>query len=87
MSSSNTLSSWFLDSVNSWFDNMNSQDIKASLFRASTEKLESLKNMFQLMKSIHFTGRDSWTPIQSGILLSTTTVLDLFDHLVGTGNY
>ena len=39
------------------------------------------------MKSIHFTGRDSWKPIQSGILLSTSTVLDLFDDLVGTGNY
>jgi len=33
MSSSKTPSSWFLDSMNSWFDSMNSQCIKASLFR------------------------------------------------------
>jgi len=78
---------WFLDSVNRWFDSMNSRCIKASLFRSSSEKLDSLKHMVQLMKSVHFTGRDSWKPIQSGILLSTTTVLDLYNELVETGNY
>ena len=38
---------------------MNSRCINASLFRSSSEKLDSLQHMVQLMKSVHFTGSDS----------------------------
>ena len=41
-----------------------------------------LKNRF-----IFYLGRDGWKPIQVGIQLSTSTVLNLFDDLVVNGNY
>ena len=78
---------WFLQSVNDWFDAMNARFPLASLFKSSTSKIEMLQMFRELFLHLHFGGRDSWKPIQTGVRLSISTVLDLFNDLVANGNY
>ena len=78
---------WFIDCVNKWFDAMNARTIKASLFPTSQGKVNALHLLLDVIRNVRFTGRDSWKPIQTGIQLSTVTVLDLFNDLVCQGNY
>ena len=82
-----TTTAWFLDLVNRWFDVMNARLIKASLFRTSTQKLASLREMLDVIRAVKFSGKACWKPIQSGIQLSTQTVLDLYCDLVSNGSY
>lgn len=72
-----TTTAWFLDLDNKWFDVMNARVIKASLFRTSNQKLPSLQEMLYVIHEVKFSGKACWKPIQSGIQLSTKTVLDL----------
>ena len=78
---------WFLDLANRWFDAMNARLIKASLFTTSQQKLGALHDFVEVICNVKFTGRDSWKPVQSGIQLSTASVLDLYNDLVCTGRY
>jgi len=82
-----TTTAWFLDLVNKWFDAMNARLIKASLFRTSSQKLASLHEMLDVIREVKFSGKACWKPIQSGIQLSTKTVLDLYSDLVTNGCY
>jgi len=81
-----TTTAWFLDLVNRWYDVMNARLIKASLFRTSTQKLASLREMLDVIRAVKFSGKACWKPIQSGIQLSTQTVLDLYCYLVTNGS-
>jgi len=78
---------WFLDFFNKWFDVMNARTITASLFLTSERKLNSLHLLLDVIRSVRFTLRDLWKPIQTGIQLSTSTVLDLYNDLVCQGGY
>lgn len=78
---------WFLQTVNDWFDTMNARFPLASIFKSSTAKVEILQKIRDLFFNLHFSGHDSWKPIQSGVRLSTSTVLDLFGDLVLNGSY
>ena len=78
---------WFCDAVNSWFDAMNARMIKAALFKTSAGKLEALNQLLTVIRDVKFTGREGWKPIQMGIQLSTTTILDLHRNLVCNGTY
>jgi DNA transposase THAP9 len=78
---------WFLQTVNDWFDVMNARFPLASLFKSSTGKVEMLKMVHELFLNLHFGGRDGWKPIQTGVRLSITTVLDMYNDLVVDGTY
>jgi hypothetical protein len=78
---------WFLQTINDWFDAMNARFPLASLFKSSNQKVAMLKSMRDLFLNLHFGGRDTWKPIQTGVRLSISTVLDLFDELVVNGSY
>ena len=73
---------WFLDLTNRWFDAMNARQIKASLFPTSQTKVDALRQFVKIACDIGFSGRNNWKPIQTGIQLSTATVLDLYNELV-----
>lgn len=78
---------WFLQTVNDWFDAMNARFPLASLFKSSNQKVAMLGIMRDLFLRLHFGGRDGWKPIQTGVRLSISTVLGLFDDLVLNGRY
>lgn len=76
---------WFLDFVNSWFDAMNARHRDAALFRG--QRKEILHDMLSVVKSFtSFSGKKSWKPIQTGIQLSTTVVLQLSQDIMSAYN-
>jgi hypothetical protein len=78
---------WFLDFLNEWYDVMNARRIPASLFPSSTQKLQLHRSVMDVVSNMEFSGHTGWKPIQSGIHLSTSVVLNLYDRLVVNGNY
>lgn len=78
---------WFFDTINNWFDIMNARITKAAMFRSSADKVNTLKQVLDVVCNMKFSGRNGWKPIQTGIQLSTATVLDLYNDLVLHGKY
>ena len=78
---------WFVEAVNNWFDILNARFSLASLFKSSSAKIEHLDYMIALFHDLHFSGRDGWKPIQTGVRLSTESVVSLYDDLVVKGSY
>jgi hypothetical protein len=78
---------WFLQAVNDWFDALNARFRLASLFSSSASKISHLDMIINLFHQLHFGGRDAWKPIQSGVRLSTQSILGLFEDLVVNGPY
>lgn len=80
---------WFLELVNNWFDAANARRRCEALFSKSGAKIHSLLLMMEVVPKLNFCGRhqSSWKPVQTGILLSTQSLLDLFASLVASGSY
>ena len=75
---------WFLSFVNDRFDAMNARHKDAALFRGEgNAKVEVLHEMLCVIQDLEFSGRRLWKPVQAGIELSTTVVLQL-SHQVMT---
>lgn len=83
---------WFVEIVNAWFDAANARHRLSALYAKSGQKIKSLLLMMDIAPQLSFassTGQQlsSWKPIQTGILMSTQSLLDLFASLVGCGTY
>jgi hypothetical protein len=79
---------WFLDTVNGWFDACNARSRRDALYAKSGTKIKSLLLMIELMPKLIFSSasrQSSWKPIQTGILISTQSMLDMFALLVASG--
>jgi len=80
---------WFLESVRRWFDLMTSRCPKLSLSKFRQDKydesiafLNSFKTLFLTIK-IGESGK--WVPIQTGIVLTTTAILEIQVRLFADG--
>ena len=79
---------WFLDLVNNWFDVCNSRCFKSALFDNSAEKVNLLHSVIDIFTRFEVRGRRSgWKPIQTGVLISTKSILELHESLVCRGNF
>jgi hypothetical protein len=80
---------WFLEFVNNWFDVANARCRSQGLFQSSGAKVQTLLTMLEIAPKLTFSGgrNSTWKPIQTGILISTQSLLDLYASLVATGNY
>jgi hypothetical protein len=81
---------WFVDIVNSWFDAANARSRREALYSKSGTKVKSLLLMMEIIPKLTFSSssrQSSWKPIQTGILVSTQSLLDLFASLVASGSY
>lgn len=87
MPSAALTTAWFLELINRWFDNLNARYALPSLFASSTVKIEELNFVTELFHDLHFSGQDTWKPIQTGVRLSTQAALDLYRDLVVNGAY
>ena len=76
---------WFLSFVNDWFDAMNARHKEAAQFRGKeTAGTQALKDMLVIIHDVAFDGKKMWKPIQTGIQLSTTAVLQLSQEVMST---
>jgi len=76
---------WFLSLVNDWFDAINARHKEAALYRGKdTVGKQTLLEMLDVIKDLEFDGKKVWKPVQTGIQLSTTTVLKLSEQVMQT---
>jgi hypothetical protein len=80
---------WFAETINNWFDAANARNRKEALYAKSGSKIQSLLFLLDMVPKLNFVGSRncSWKPIQTGILISTQSLLDIFASLVASGSY
>lgn len=76
---------WFFEQVDHWFDLMSSRHPVMALSKSKPDKYAEavafLRSFAYLIKSIS-AGQGQWKPVQSGIILSTHSVLELAECLL-----
>jgi len=69
---------WFVEVISKWFEACNARSRLQALHSSSAEKIGTLLLLLELTPKLTFVNdRCSWKPIQTGILISTTSILDL----------
>lgn len=80
---------WFIDQFRRWFDLMTSRCPKTSLSKFRPEKYEEsikfLNSFKDLIKRVKIGESGKWVPIQSGIILTTTAILEMQERLFADG--
>jgi len=80
---------WFLDFMNTWFDLMSSRHPATALSKANTCAYEkAIRHLEETL--VVFGGIEcgkSWKPWQSGVILSTSSVLDIQRELLARGHH
>ena len=82
---------WFLETINHWFDLMSSRHPILALSKFNEAKyceaVDFLRFIVDMFKHIRI-GKDAkWKPVQSGIILSTTSMLQVQDKLLAHGHF
>jgi len=82
---------WFVDSVRKWFDLMSSRCQKMALSKANPAKYEEsvafLKDFAAMMCNAQIGEKEAWKPVQTGIQLSTHSMIKLVEYLLSKGFY
>jgi hypothetical protein len=85
---------WFLELMNKWFDLMSSRHPILAISRFVEEKydlkisfLSSVIDVFESMGISKPGAASSWKPVQSGVILSTMSVLQLQDRLLNRDDF
>lgn len=72
---------WFIHMINKWFDLMSSRHPKMALSKFNEscyeQAISHLESVVWLFNNITIGVKEQWKPVQTGIILSTTTILDL----------
>lgn len=82
---------WFIETINHWFDLMNSRHPVLALSKAKEEKYVAatsfLKMVITLFSGIGIGANREWKPVQTGVILSTTSVLALANDILQDQNF
>lgn len=85
-----TTTSWFIDLVYKWFYYMSSRYQINALSLKNKNKYEDVIDFFKEILVIFSnikTGNGQWKPWQTGVLISTTSILGLQDYFLNQRNY
>jgi hypothetical protein len=78
---------WFVDCVDTWFNLMSSLHPAIALSRrndqAFTTAVSFLDSFMTTISTIRISSKPGWKPVQTGVLLSTRSVLNLCEDLLG----
>lgn len=79
---------WFVGAVNKWFDLMSCRNITMALSKFNVEQYEAatkfLNSFIELFKNLQIGEKSCWKPVQTGVIMSTSSVLHLSEHLLST---
>lgn len=81
---------WFIDQANHWFDLMCSRSPTMAFSLFDQEKYQSAVDFLQKFKEMFETveiGGGEFKPVQTGIILSTTSILELQHILLHAKGY
>lgn len=80
---------WFIEMVNKWFELMASRHVTMAISKINLEAysgtIEFLKNFVELFENLQISGKSCkviWKPIQTGVILTTTSILKLQDKFL-----
>ena len=79
---------WFIELINHWFELMTSRHpvLARKLNREKyDEAVDFLRGVIRVFESLKI-GKGEWKPIQTGVILSTTSVLDIAEELLEAGH-
>lgn len=81
---------WFLEQIDKWFDLMSSQH---SITALSTVKMEEyqraisfLQDIVHLFRGIKIGPKGWWKPVQSGVIMATTSILAIHEEMLSRGH-
>ena len=82
---------WFILQVNHWFDLMSSRHPVLALSKEKPEKFEEavkfLSHFAEMIGSCKFGVKGDWKPVQSGIRLSTQSILQLCEDVLSSSPF
>ena len=80
---------WFVEQTNHWFDLMSSRHPVLALSQKKIEKYDEavqfLKSFIRIFSELRIGQKGTWKPVQTGVIMSTTSVLQLQDELLSSG--
>lgn len=83
--------SWFIKVVSRWFKIMSSRNISVALSFLHEDKFEDattfLTEVIDLFSKLQVGPKGHWKPFQTGLILSTTTVLELASYFLKERGY
>ena len=81
---------WFLEQCNHWFNLMSSRHPVMALSKSHHEKyieaLAFLESFIEILTSVQIGKKAEWKPIQTGVIASTTSVLEIQEELLDNGH-
>lgn len=81
---------WFLDYMRKWFDLMSSRHPIMALSQHNQDAYEDaithLHTTLWLMRNVLIGEKGHWKPVQAGVVLSTSSILDLQSELLSRGH-
>ena len=82
---------WFTYVISQWFEIMSSRTIYNSLQKSNPDKLKFIINFLEEFKDffsqLKFGQSGHWKPFQTGVLISTTSIIDLSQYLLNYQEY
>lgn len=82
---------WFLELMSKWFDLMSSRHPVLALTKFDTGKYQCaisfLQSVINVFENITIGKQGAWKPVQTGVILSTVSVLQLQDRLLNEDNF
>lgn len=77
---------WYIRLVTKWFDLMSNRSVKLAFSQRNSEKYNEtvtfLEDCIEVFKDMKVGELNSWKPIQRGLILATTSILQLQKHLI-----
>uniref|UniRef100_A0A8C4Q829 THAP domain-containing protein 1 n=1 Tax=Eptatretus burgeri TaxID=7764 RepID=A0A8C4Q829_EPTBU len=81
---------WLIEVLNHWFELMTSRHPVMALSRLHPDKYNEdvtfLRGVIKIFKDLKIGSDGEWKPIQTGVILSTTSVLDISEELLDAGH-
>ena len=81
--------SWFLEKIDHWFDLMSSRNVVTALSHFKMEEYEKaisfLRDSIHLFRGLKIGLQGSWKPVQTGLVMATTTILEVQQDLLRQG--
>lgn len=81
---------WFLEQVDHWFDLMSSRHPVMAQSRHKMEEYQKaikfLQDMMQLFRGLKIGQTGSWKPVQTGIVMATSTILSIQQDMLAQGH-
>ncbi len=81
---------WFLKQIDKWFDLMSSRHPITALSRVKMEEYQRaisfLQDIVHLFRGIKIGPKGWWKPVQSGVIMATTSILAIQEEMLSRGH-